>query len=376
MVVETLSHRVAPAAPAATSTTSPTRDSSARAPSVAPAARPTTNSATPVVRTRIRSAQSIHRERLRVKQVALNTKLLQARDKFDKEVLELGKEYHKSPNEIRSRALLKNKFGIVKRRVNSYNAYRHMQSKARVAGSQSFSEAQNEDAASYRDASRNEIEKAREEFEAEKKSKGGYVHKTLKARVQHADKAIRGISCAVKELNNSAGVESICLFVNGSNRDHSIGQAVYTPKGLAFIEGPLRQSIDNLLRDLQTFAQAGTNGMAMNHKQLQKTLRGEFTVLALNSLHTAANVSPGSIKTMKYSDFKRRVLRTYSVKLVGWPQALGEFRNPSNIGNESLQKVIALFKKGECYFEKMSDEECNKLDEELAAESAGDNPTQ
>ncbi|KAG9093636.1 hypothetical protein FRC06_011428 [Ceratobasidium sp. 370] len=370
MVVETHSHRVVPASASA----APTQNGSARAPSVAPASNPTTTTATPIIRTRIRSAQSIRRERLRVNQVALSAKLLRARDKFDKEVLELGKEYHKSPNEIRSRVLLKNKFGVKKRWANSYNAFRRMQSKARslsgvteaVGDSQTFDEVQNTDMISYRDASRDEIEAAREELEKEKKAKGGYVHKSLKARVQHADKVIRGINCAVQELNYSAGIECICLFVNGSNRDHSVGQAVYTPKGLAFVEGPLRHTVDNLLRDMQTFAQAGTNGIVMNHKQLQKALRNEFSVLVLNSLQAAADVPTGAIQQMKYTNFKRRILKVYSVKLVGWSSSLGEFRNPSNMGNDALTKAIALFKTNTCRFERMSPEECAELDEELA----------
>ncbi|KAG9088930.1 hypothetical protein FS749_001757 [Ceratobasidium sp. UAMH 11750] len=349
MVVETLSHRTAPTL---ASTASP-HNGSVCAPSVAPGSQPTTTLATPVVRTRIRSAQSIRRERLRVNQVALSAKLLQAREKFNKEVLELGKQYHKSPSEIRSRALLKNKF---EEGTNVLET---------TGDSCDFSEAQNMDTISYCDASRNEIEAAREELEQEKKAKEGYVYKSLKARVQHADKVIRGINHAVQELNHSAGVECVCLFVNGSNRDHSIGQAVYTPKGLAFVEGPLRHTVDNLLRDMQSFAQAGTNGIAMNHKQLQKTLRNEFSVLALKSLHAAADVSSGTIQQMKYTNFKRRILKAYSVKLVGWPDSLGEFRNPSNMGNDVLTKVIALFKKNICRFERMSPEECEELDKEL-----------
>jgi hypothetical protein len=61
-------------------------------------------------------------------------------------------------------------------------------------------------------------------------------------------------------MHSSAGVDFICLFVNGSNRNHPLAEAVYTPKGLVFVEGPLRKPIDDLLRNLQTFAHSGTEG--------------------------------------------------------------------------------------------------------------------
>ncbi|KAG9083732.1 hypothetical protein FRC07_013828 [Ceratobasidium sp. 392] len=74
---------------------------------------------------------------------------------------------------------------------------------------------------------------------------------------------------------------------------------------------------------------------------------------------------------MKYTNFKRRILKAYSVKLVGWPNSLGEFRNPSGMGNDALQKAIVLFKTNECRFERMSAEECAELDDELT-----DKPTE
>jgi hypothetical protein len=138
MVVETLSHRSAPASNFATpqqnvTSTAGTLLNTSRAPSVSPSIHQGSmlSSATPLVYSRTRSVRSRHRENLRVKRAALNAKLLLARNKFEKEVVALGKEYHKSPYEVKAQALLKNKFGVMKRRVNSYNAFRHMQSKAR-----------------------------------------------------------------------------------------------------------------------------------------------------------------------------------------------------------------------------------------------------
>jgi hypothetical protein len=68
---------------------------------------------------------------------------------------------------------------------------------------------------------------------------------------------------------------------------------------------------------------------------------------------------------MYYGDFKRRILLEYSVKLVGWPEDLKEFRNASNIGNDKLREVIALMKTNVCRFEPMTSEEHNKLKEEI-----------
>jgi hypothetical protein len=68
---------------------------------------------------------------------------------------------------------------------------------------------------------------------------------------------------------------------------------------------------------------------------------------------------------MFYKDFKRRILLAHSVKLVGWPGGLGEFRNASNIGNDKLREVIARLKTNVCRFEPMTPEEHDKLKEEI-----------
>ncbi|EUC62126.1 hypothetical protein RSOL_413370, partial [Rhizoctonia solani AG-3 Rhs1AP] len=265
--------------------------------------RATTTAAIPVMAIKKRSARAIHRTYLHEKRQALNSKLVAVRQKFENEVNKLGKEYHKSTREIKTRALLRNKHGIVKRKVNSYNAYRHMQSKARKAAMQSssFTAAQELDTIAYRDADPEDVSKARNEFEAEKEQRSGYVHKTLKGRAQHSDKVIRGIDQAIKELNFSCGVESICIFVNGSNRDHSLLQAAYTSKGLEFLEGPLKKNLGNVLQDFQTFAQGGTEDIARSHRELQKQLRDQVSARLLSSLPLFTN---GSLKAISSNVYK------------------------------------------------------------------------
>jgi hypothetical protein len=127
MAIETLSHRIHPS----TSSSVPQSNNTARAPPISTASNSTTTAPTPLIRTKVRSAIAIRREQNRVKNVALNAQLRQVRNKFDEAVLDLGKKYQKSPGELRSRALLKNKFSITKRKVNAWNAYRRMQSKSR-----------------------------------------------------------------------------------------------------------------------------------------------------------------------------------------------------------------------------------------------------
>ncbi|EUC54663.1 hypothetical protein RSOL_064530, partial [Rhizoctonia solani AG-3 Rhs1AP] len=143
---------------------------------------PPQHTATPIMTIKKRSARAIHRTHLHEKQQALNSQLALARRKFESEVDQLGKEHHKSAHEIKTRALLRNKHGIVKRKVNTYNAYWHMQSKARktTAATSSFAAAQELDTVAYHDAAPEEITKACSEFEEEKERHSGYVHKTLK----------------------------------------------------------------------------------------------------------------------------------------------------------------------------------------------------
>ncbi|CAE6439599.1 unnamed protein product [Rhizoctonia solani] len=315
--------------------------------------RATTTAATPIMIIKKRSARAIHRTHLHEKRQALNSKLALARRRFESEVDQLGKEYHKSAREIKTRALLRNKHGIVKRKVNTYNAYRHMQSKARktAAATSSFAAAQELDAVAYRDADPEDIAKACDKFAEEKERRSGYVHKTLKGRVQHSDKVIRGIDQAIKELSFSCGVESLCIFVNGSNRDHSLLQAAYTPKGLEFLEGPLKRNLNNLLQDFQTFAQGGTEDMAKSHRELQKQLRDQVSARLLASLQDAA-APKNSIRTMKYEDYEQRICQKYKVVLVGWPAELGKFRSPTNIGNKQLKMLLDLLKDKSCRFEK------------------------
>jgi hypothetical protein len=62
---------------------------------------------------------------------------------------------------------------------------------------ETFREAQQSDTAAYRNTDPEDIEKARQELEEEKKAKEGYVYKTSKVRVQHSDKVIKGIDIAV-----------------------------------------------------------------------------------------------------------------------------------------------------------------------------------
>jgi hypothetical protein len=128
MAIESLSHRVPPSS----DSTMSQNGSSTRTPSVLTAgAAPTTTKPTPLVRVKVRSAQSVRRTYNRGQNVELNTQLRQERNKFDKAVVELGKKYHKSSVQVRARALLTNKYGITKRRVNTFNAFRRMQSKNR-----------------------------------------------------------------------------------------------------------------------------------------------------------------------------------------------------------------------------------------------------
>ncbi|CCO35518.1 hypothetical protein BN14_09636 [Rhizoctonia solani AG-1 IB] len=220
----------------------------------------TATAAEPLVTITKRSVKAVHREQLCVRQKALDSKLLSARQRFEKEVDGLGKEYRKSSSEIRGWALLRNKYGIGKRKVNSYNTFRHKQSKACKASKESleFTAAQELDTTCYQDADAETIATAKSELEEEKKEQSGYVYKTLKGQTQHTDKVIRGIDQVIKELNLSCGVESICIFVSGSNRDHSLLQAAYTSKGIEFFEGPLKKNLNNVLQDFQTFAQGGT----------------------------------------------------------------------------------------------------------------------
>ncbi|KAG8708494.1 hypothetical protein FRC09_001223 [Ceratobasidium sp. 395] len=352
MVVQTQSHRIPPSSDSASGVLpAPTVPATAATP------RPTVSAPLPAIKIRKRSARAVHRQSLREKRKELDKRLLAAKTKFVDEINGLGKEYHKSSREIQSRALIKNKFGIQKRRVNAYNAFRHRQSKARKAAneSQPFDETQEDDLASYRDAAPDEIEAARKELEAEKDKKTGYVQKNPRARAQHMDKVIRGIDAAVKELSFSCEAEALCFFVNGSNRDHSMLQAVYTPKGLSFLEGPLKLNVNNLLHDFQTFAQGGSKGVAKCHKDLQTELRAQVSALLLRSLQNAVGDGTERISQMKYSDFEERVCRKYNVKLVGWPEEIGEVRNPSRIGNKDLKHLVAMLKAGTCYFEKADD---------------------
>ncbi|KDN43061.1 hypothetical protein RSAG8_06384, partial [Rhizoctonia solani AG-8 WAC10335] len=301
MVVQTHSHRVAPTSSVgvpSTPTTSTTPASTSNRPNTsgvrstshipstpvssnAPATsnRATTTAATPIMIIKKRSARAIHRTHLHEKRQALNSKLALARRRFESEVDQLGKEYHKSAREIKTRALLRNKHGIVKRKV------------------------------------------------------------------------IRGIDQAIKELSFSCGVESLCIFVNGSNRDHSLLQAAYTPKGLEFLEGPLKRNLNNLLQDFQTFAQGGTEDMAKSHRELQKQLRDQVSARLLASLQDAA-APKNSIRTMKYEDYEQRICQKYKVVLVGWPAELGKFRSPTNIGNKQLKMLLDLLKDKSCRFEK------------------------
>ncbi|KAG9098808.1 hypothetical protein FRC07_010592 [Ceratobasidium sp. 392] len=354
MAIETHSHRVPPST-GSTSGALPTSTN----PQARSSPRPTLSAPLPSIKIKKRSARAVHRQSLRDKRKELDLRLLAAKKKFVSDVTELGKEYHKSPREIQSRALLKNKFGIQKRKVNAYNAFRHKQSKARKAAgeSQSFDEVQGDDLASYRDAAPDDIEAARKELEAEKEVRSGLVQKNPRARVQHLDKVIRGIDASIKEINFSCEAEALCFFVNGSNRDHPVLQAVYTPKGLAFLEGPLKHNINNLLHDFQTFAQAGSKGVAKSHKDLQVELRAQVSALLLRSLQAAVGDATERIGKMKYSNFEERVCRKYNVKLVGWPEALGEVRNPSTIGNKDLKHLVAMLKSGTCYFEKGSSDD-------------------
>ncbi|CCO37775.1 hypothetical protein BN14_11935 [Rhizoctonia solani AG-1 IB] len=313
----------------------------------------TATAAVPLVTITKRSVKAVHREQLRVRQKALDSKLLSARQRFEKEVDGLGKEYRKSSSEIRGRALLRNKYGIGKRKVNSYNAFRHKQSKARKASKESleFTAAQELDTTCYQDADAETIATAKSELEEEKKERSGYVYKTLKGRTQHADKVIQGIDQAIKELNLSCGVESICIFVSGSNRDHSLLQAAYTSKGIEFFEGPLKKNLNNVLQDFQTFAQGGTEDLAKCHRELQKELRDQVSAQLLSSLQEAAGPKY-SIRSMKYEDYEARICRKYNVALVGWPTDLGKFRSPTQIGNKQLKMLLGLLKDDTCRFEK------------------------
>ncbi|KAG8703422.1 hypothetical protein FRC09_004175 [Ceratobasidium sp. 395] len=357
MVVQVHSHHVAP-------TSNPNSSST---PSSAPAASPapTLASSLPVIKLKRRSIQAIHRQRLREKRNALDAKLAAAKKKFVDEVVELGKEHHKSPREIQSRALIKSKFGIQKRKVNSYNAFRHMQSKQRKEAGQRqpFDEAQKEDQVLYQDACTENpemIEEARKDLEAEKEAKRGHVQKNLRARAQHSEKVIKEVYQAVKQLEFSSEIEAFCIFVNGSNRDHPVLQAAYTDKGHDFVSGHLKLNVPNLLHDFQTFAQAGSKGLAKNHKDLQVQLRADVSALLLRSLQTAVDDPTERIKQMKYKNFNVDVCQKYQVKLVGWPvEELGEIRNPSLIGNKVLKQLVALLKSGVCHFEKLSPEEDN-----------------
>ncbi|EUC55577.1 hypothetical protein RSOL_123640, partial [Rhizoctonia solani AG-3 Rhs1AP] len=353
MVVQTHSHRVAPVSSlgvrstptTANTITSPLdrpdtpgaqstpRNPSTPIPSNAPStSNATITAATPVIVIKKRSARALHRTHLHEKRQALNSKLVVARRRFEKEVDQLGKDYHKSAREIRTRALLRNKHGIVKRKVNAYNAYRHKQSKARKAAeaTSSFAAAQEIDTLAYHDAAPEEITKACSEFEEEKERRSGYVHKTLKGRAQHSDKVIRGIDQAIKELSFSSA---------------------YTPKGLEFLEGPLKRNLNNLLQDFQTFAQGGTEDIAKSHRELQKQLRDQVSARLLSSLQDAAGPK-NLIRTMKYEDYEQRICRKYKVVLVGWPTELGKFRSPTNIGNKQLNTLLNLLKDKSCRFEK------------------------
>ncbi|KAG9092032.1 hypothetical protein FS749_016055 [Ceratobasidium sp. UAMH 11750] len=97
MVVEVLSHHVAPAASSAPEAPHSSTPLAAAAPSPA-----TLSSSLPIIKIKRRSVQAIHRQCLREKRNALDAKIITAKKKFVDEVTELGKEYHKSPREIQS----------------------------------------------------------------------------------------------------------------------------------------------------------------------------------------------------------------------------------------------------------------------------------
>jgi hypothetical protein len=142
MAIETLSHRVAPAANSAlrsvpsTSTFTTTASATVSAtPNSAPSASsggPTFDAPIPEFRPAKRlSAQTLARQRSRATNAAVDKDLLAARKEFEGKVKETASKHKKSESALLGRVLLTNKYGIKKRKINSFNAFRHAQSQAR-----------------------------------------------------------------------------------------------------------------------------------------------------------------------------------------------------------------------------------------------------
>ncbi|THG93253.1 hypothetical protein EW026_g7939 [Hermanssonia centrifuga] len=159
------------------------------------------------------------------------------------------------------------------------------------------------------------------------------------------------------------GVRVFFIAVRGSIEDHHEPQAIYTGGAGKFVRDILKMEpgILTLKFESNVVSSAGTESQVpgapakFNKTQAVSNVRGHIQeklneILKRSDVRVIRKGKEKEIK-MNYDNYEGKIVERYGVELVGFPCTL---TNPANLGRTDLEKAIAAFDTGTCYWRKLS----------------------
>jgi hypothetical protein len=99
-------------------------------------------------------------------------------------------------------------------------------------------------------------------------------------------------------------------------------------------------------------------GIGRNANERRTMLKSRLTSMVRSAL---AEITGEKEIKMAWTEYFPKIVRNYRVALVGWPNSTFD---PQQLGNAALIKVIEAMQAGDCRWEKLDDEEFDRMQEE------------